>query len=95
MKRARYLIGERRKIGQLRRKKVRNKTTTLSQQLNHKGWQALVTNLDRAALTKADAIEAQERHFDAVDEVLKNKSNSSSVSYLSSKSSSDKSMSDV
>jgi hypothetical protein len=95
VKEARYLIGERRKNEELRRRKVWNKTTTLSRQLNHKGWQTLVTKLDRAALTKAEANEAQERHFDAVDEVLKNKSNSLSRSYVSSKSNSNESMSDA
>jgi hypothetical protein len=91
----RYLIGQKRRNEELRRKAVRNRTTTLSRQLDNKGWQTLVTKLDRAALTKTEVIEAQERHFDAVDEVLKNESNSSNGSHVSSKSSDNDSMSDI
>ena len=85
VKETRYQIGQKRRNEELRRKEVRSRTTMLSQQLDNKGWQTLVTKLDRAALTKAEAIEAQERHFDAIDEVIKNESNSSNVSHVSSK----------
>ena len=59
MRETRYLIGQNRRNEELRRKAGRIRTTTLSRQLDNKGWQTLVTKLDRAALTKTEAIEAQ------------------------------------
>ena len=91
----RYLIGQRRKNEELRRKAARSEAATLSRQLDEKGWETLTTRLDRAALTKTEAIEAQERHFDAIDELIKNESNSSNVSHVSSKSSDTGSMPDI
>ena len=75
----RYLIGKQRERKELKRKTDKGETAPS---------QGLTSKFDKAYSTMTEAVEAQERHYDAVDDLMRKESSSSDVSFISSKSSS-------